>query len=65
MLFKDAQVNFIFKKQKPAIKLEDYIEKGKETRKKNPIKGTSPLIQRRRRLFMSISARRRRYSCRR
>ena len=29
MLFKDAQVNFIFKKQKPAIKLEDYIDKGK------------------------------------
>ena len=72
MLFKESEVNYIFKKEKPVIQLGDFItsvapgaSKEKRFRVRALLKGTACATQRRRSRFTSSWRRRRRSTCRR
>jgi hypothetical protein len=72
MLFKDSEINYIFKKEKPSIQLGDFItsvpaqgSKDKKFRVRALLKGRSGTMQKRRSRFMTFWRRRRRFTFRR
>jgi hypothetical protein len=65
MLFKDSEINYIFKKEKPVMQLGDFLtsvgsSKEKKFRVRALLKGTAAPTQRRRSPSTSSSRRRRR-----
>jgi hypothetical protein len=72
MLFKDSEVNYIFKKEKPVIQLGDFItgigqagNKEKKFRVRALLKGKFDLMKRKNNQYMSFYKRRKKFICRR
>ena len=73
MMFRESEVNYIFKKEKPVMQLGEFItsvqpaqaSKDKKFRVRALLKGSVVVMQRRRSQCMSSWRRRRKSTCRR